>query len=50
MGGVLIHIYGQNESQQLLSKEAYVAIVDRFLRLEEETPARLGEKVRRLRR
>jgi DNA repair protein RecN (Recombination protein N) len=47
LGDLLIHIYGQNESQQLLSREAYVTIVDRFLRQEEET-AKLGEKVRRL--
>ena len=47
LGGLLIHIYGQNESQQLLSREAYVSIVDRFLGLEEKTRT-LGEKVRRL--
>lgn len=47
MGDLLVHIYGQNESQQLLSREAYVAIVDRFLSLSGEA-GRLGELVRRL--
>src|SRR5208283_4426072 len=47
LGDLLIHIYGQNESQQLLSKEAYVSIVDRFLGLEEES-RQLSERVRRL--
>ncbi len=47
LGDLLIHIYGQNESQQLLSKEAYVSIVDRFLGLGQEC-GRLSEKVRRL--
>jgi len=47
LGDLLIHIYGQNESQQLLSREAYVSIVDRFLRQEEKTRA-FSEKVRRL--
>jgi len=47
LGDLLIRIYGQNESQQLLSREAYVSIVDRFLRLEGKTLL-LGEKVRRL--
>ena len=37
LGELLIHVYGQNESQQLLSKEAYVSIVDRFLGLEKES-------------
>jgi len=47
LGDVLIHIYGQNESQQLLAREAYVSIVDRFLGLEEES-RRLADRVRRL--
>jgi DNA repair protein RecN (Recombination protein N) len=47
LGDLLIHIYGQNESQQLLSKETYVAIVDRFLGLQQESE-RLAERVRRL--
>ncbi len=47
MGDLLVHIYGQNESQQLLSREAYVAIVDRFLSLTGDA-VRLGELVRRL--
>jgi DNA repair protein RecN (Recombination protein N) len=47
LGDTLIHVYGQNESQQLLSKETYVSIVDRFLGIQEET-ARLSELVRRL--
>jgi DNA repair protein RecN (Recombination protein N) len=47
MGDFLIHVYGQNESQQLLSKETYVAVVDRFLWLRDETQS-LAERVRRL--
>jgi DNA repair protein RecN (Recombination protein N) len=47
LGGGLIHVYGQNESQQLLGKEHYVSMVDRFLHLEEERQA-LSERVRRL--
>jgi DNA repair protein RecN (Recombination protein N) len=47
MGDLLVHIYGQNESQQLLSPEAYVAIVDRFLSLTGDA-VHLGELVRRL--
>lgn len=47
LGGALIHVYGQNESQQLLSKENYVSMVDRFLHLERERQA-LSERVRRL--
>src|SRR5208283_249070 len=31
LGDLLVHVYGQNESQQLLSKETYVSILDRFL-------------------
>jgi DNA repair protein RecN (Recombination protein N) len=47
VGNVLIHVYGQNESQQLLSKETYVVLVDRFLGITGETE-RLAEAVRRL--
>jgi DNA repair protein RecN (Recombination protein N) len=47
LGELLVHVYGQNESQQLLSKETYVFILDRFLSLEEEREA-LSERVRRL--
>ena len=47
LGDALIHVYGQNESQQLLSKETYVSLIDRFLGMEEETE-RLSELVRRL--
>ncbi len=47
LGGLLIHVYGQNESQQLLGKEHYVSMVDRFLHLEAERQA-LSERVRRL--
>ena len=47
LGSLLIHVYGQNESQQLLSKENYVSMVDRFLHLEGESQA-LSERVRRL--
>ncbi len=47
LGSWLIHVYGQNESQQLLSKEHYVSMVDRFLHLEGERQA-LSERVRRL--
>jgi DNA repair protein RecN (Recombination protein N) len=47
LGDALIHVYGQNESQQLLSKETYVSVVDRFLGLREESQ-RLAERVRKL--
>jgi DNA repair protein RecN (Recombination protein N) len=47
LGDNLIHVYGQHESQQLLSKETYVSLVDRFLGIGEET-AQLAERVRRL--
>ena len=47
LGDLLIHVYGQNESQQLLSKETYVATMDRFLGLQSESQ-RLAERVRRL--
>src|SRR5271157_3490831 len=47
LGSLLIHVYGQNESQQLLSKENYVSMVDRFLHLEGERQA-LSGRVRRL--
>jgi DNA repair protein RecN (Recombination protein N) len=48
LGDILIHVYGQNESHQLLSKETYIALVDRFLGIQEET-GRLSDRVRRLR-
>ncbi len=47
LGCLLIHIYGQNESQQLLGKENYVAMVDGFLHLGGERQ-KLAERVRRL--
>ncbi len=47
VGDILIHIYGQNESQQLLSKEVYVSILDRFLSLDEHR-LRLAQVVREL--
>jgi DNA repair protein RecN (Recombination protein N) len=47
LGEVLIHVYGQNESQQLLSKETYVGTIDRFLGLQKESEG-LAEHVRRL--
>lgn len=47
LGDTLIHVYGQNESQQLLSKETYVAVVDLFLGLREES-RHLTDRVRRL--
>jgi DNA repair protein RecN (Recombination protein N) len=47
LGDALIHVYGQNESQQLLSKETYIALVDRFLGIQEQT-VRLADRVRRL--
>ncbi len=47
LGEVLIHVYGQNESQQLLSKETYVGTIDRFLGLQKESES-LAEHVRRL--
>jgi len=47
LGDTLIHVYGQHESQQLLSKETYVFLVDRFLSIEQETQE-LAERVRRL--
>ena len=46
-GSLLIHVYGQNESQQLLSKDNYVSMIDGFLHLEGERQA-LSERVRRL--
>ncbi len=47
VGDLLIHVYGQNESQQLLGKEHYISIIDRFLGLETQTEE-LSGKVRRL--
>jgi len=47
VGDLLIHLYGQHESQQLLSKETYISLVDRFLGLLDET-ASLADQVRRL--
>jgi DNA repair protein RecN (Recombination protein N) len=47
IGDSLIHVYGQHESQQLLSRETYVSLVDRFLSVEDET-RELAERVRRL--
>ncbi len=47
VGDLLIHVYGQNESQQLLGKENYISIIDRFLGLEAQTEE-LSAKVRRL--
>ena len=47
IGETLVHVYGQNESQQLLSKETYVATLDRFLGLQEESQG-LADRVRRL--
>ncbi|OPY66259.1 MAG: DNA repair protein RecN [Syntrophorhabdaceae bacterium PtaU1.Bin034] len=46
-GDALIQVYGQNESQQLLSKETYISVIDRFLGIQEERE-RLAERVRRL--
>jgi DNA repair protein RecN (Recombination protein N) len=47
VGDLLIHVYGQNESQQLLGKENYISIIDRFLGLEARAEE-LSAKVRRL--
>ena len=47
LGDKLIHVYGQNDSQQLLSKESYVSLVDCFLGIQPET-ASLSEQVKRL--
>ena len=47
IGDLLIHVYGQNESQQLLSKEKYSDLIDRFLGLEAEKQE-LSGRVRRL--
>jgi DNA repair protein RecN (Recombination protein N) len=47
LGEVLVRVYGQNESQQLLGKENYVAMLDRFLGLHAEQEA-LAFRVRRL--
>jgi DNA repair protein RecN (Recombination protein N) len=47
LGNTLVHVYGQHESQQLLSKESYVSLVDRFLGIQNETQ-KLAERVRRL--
>lgn len=47
LGDALIHVYGQHESQQLLSRETYVSLVDRFLGIRDEVQ-RFAERVRRL--
>jgi DNA repair protein RecN (Recombination protein N) len=47
VGNLLVHIYGQNESQQLLGREAYIPIVDRFLTLDDRREA-LSQLVREL--
>jgi DNA repair protein RecN (Recombination protein N) len=47
LGEALVHVYGQNESQQLLSRESYVSVVDRFLGIQADT-AILSEKVKNL--
>jgi DNA repair protein RecN (Recombination protein N) len=47
LGDSLVHVYGQNESQQLLSRESYVSVVDRFLGIQADT-AFLTEKVKHL--
>ncbi|MGD0228749.1 MAG: DNA repair protein RecN [Syntrophorhabdales bacterium] len=47
LGDLLVHVYGQNESQQLLGKENYVGLVDGFLGLAGRREA-LSGLVRRL--
>jgi DNA repair protein RecN (Recombination protein N) len=47
LGDTLVHVYGQNESHQLLSRESYVSVIDRFLGIQSNTTD-LSEKVKRL--